>query len=394
VALGDLDGDGKLDLAVANYGSGTVSIRLGNGDGTFTAQPDVGAGPGAISLALGDLNGDSKLDIAVANSNSDTVTAMTAVTVSASSPSVAEGNGGTSTLAFTVALNAASSGTVTIDYATADGTATAGSDYTATSGTLTFAPGETSKTVNVSVLGDTIIEANETVLLNLSNTTHALLGTLQGTGTITNDDSAPLPGEDPPPANPFAGTPGPDSIQGAAAGETIRGQAGNDTIRGAAGPDIIYGNQDADLIYGNQGNDTVYGGQGADTAYGGQGADIVYGNLGADAIYGNLGNDTLYGGQDNDLLFGGQNDNLLVGGVGDDTLTGGIGADTYQFGANSGRDLVLGFSTGEGDKLDFGGQTFTTSDDGNGGTLFTLSGGGTVDLAGVAPGTVSPAFFA
>jgi hypothetical protein len=70
-------------------------------------------------------------------------------------------------------------------------------------------------------------------------------------------------------------------------------------------------------------------------------------------------------------------------------LIGGVGADRYVFGANSGADSIFGFSQGEGDKLDFGGQTLTSADDGQGGTLFTLSGGGTVDLAGVARASVN-----
>ncbi|RMF30759.1 MAG: hypothetical protein D6759_11320, partial [Chloroflexi bacterium] len=75
---------------------------------------------------------------------------------------VGEGDAGTTTAAFTVTLSSASSLTVTVDYATADGTATAGSDYTATGGTLTFNPGETQKTITVQVLGDTNAEGNET----------------------------------------------------------------------------------------------------------------------------------------------------------------------------------------------------------------------------------------
>ena len=76
-------------------------------------------------------------------------------------PSVAEGDAGTASLTFTVTLSAASGKTVTVDYATADGTATtAGSDYTGTTGTLTFAPGETTKTVTVTVSGDITQEAD------------------------------------------------------------------------------------------------------------------------------------------------------------------------------------------------------------------------------------------
>ena len=73
------------------------------------------------------------------------------------------------TLAFAVTLSRAPSGTVTVDYATSDGTATAGSDYTATNGTLSFAAGETEKTVSVPVLDDAHDEGSETLTLTLSN---------------------------------------------------------------------------------------------------------------------------------------------------------------------------------------------------------------------------------
>jgi len=77
VAVGDFNGDGKLDLAVANEGSNTVTILLGNGDGTFTAtaaSPSTGSSP--YSVAVGDFNGDGKLDLAVANFGSSTVTIL------------------------------------------------------------------------------------------------------------------------------------------------------------------------------------------------------------------------------------------------------------------------------------------------------------------------------
>jgi len=70
VAIGDFNRDGKPDLVLAN-GSGTVSILLGNGDGSFQPHLDYPAGPGAFSVAVGDFNGDGKLDLAVANNNSN-----------------------------------------------------------------------------------------------------------------------------------------------------------------------------------------------------------------------------------------------------------------------------------------------------------------------------------
>ena len=96
------------------------------------------------------------------------------------------------TLAFAVTLSRAPSGTVTVDYATADGTATAGSDYTATSGTLTFAAGETEKTISVPVLDDGHDEGSETLTLTLSNPSGAYLADGSATGTINNSDPMPL----------------------------------------------------------------------------------------------------------------------------------------------------------------------------------------------------------
>ncbi|MFV0594025.1 MAG: Calx-beta domain-containing protein, partial [Draconibacterium sp.] len=113
--------------------------------------------------------------------------------LSTDDPSLAEGNSGTSTLTFIVTLSMpAPVGGATVDYATSDGTATAGSDYTATSGTLSFAAGETSKTVDVTVTGDQILEADETITLTLSNATgtDVTITDATGTGTITNDDAA------------------------------------------------------------------------------------------------------------------------------------------------------------------------------------------------------------
>src|SRR5262249_39441562 len=87
-----------------------------------------------------------------------------------------------------VTLSARSTETITVAYATGDGTATAGSDYQAASGTLTFAPGETRKTVTVPVKGDRVGEPNETFLVTLSSPTHANIGDSQGVGTIVDDE--------------------------------------------------------------------------------------------------------------------------------------------------------------------------------------------------------------
>lgn len=104
---------------------------------------------------------------------------------------IAEGASGTSIANFTVSLSAASSNTVTVNYATANNTAAAGSDYGAASGTLTFTPGQTSRTISVTINGDTTLEPNETFFVNLTSPSNATISDSQGTGTITNDDAQP-----------------------------------------------------------------------------------------------------------------------------------------------------------------------------------------------------------
>ncbi len=115
---------------------------------------------------------------------------------SLSSPRVTEGaSGTTSALTWTVTLSKTSTAQVTVKYADAGtGTATSGTDYAALSGgTLTFAPGETSKTVTVTVTGDGVDEPNETVKVSLSEPVNARLpvSAATGTGTIEDDDAAP-----------------------------------------------------------------------------------------------------------------------------------------------------------------------------------------------------------
>jgi predicted extracellular nuclease len=111
-------------------------------------------------------------------------------TVSVGDASIAEGQSGVSYLTFTVTLSFAPTSTVTVDFATADGTATAGSDYLAVVGTVSFAAGQTTQTFTVPVIGDVAAEANETLTVNLTNPTGATLADAQGLGTITNDDAS------------------------------------------------------------------------------------------------------------------------------------------------------------------------------------------------------------
>jgi hypothetical protein len=130
--------------------------------------------------------------MSVARAVTATFTGGSTLSLAVADVAVNEGDTGSSNATFTVTLSPAVSGTVTVNYATSNGTATAGSDYTATSGTLTFTAGQTSKTIAVPVLGDTAIEANETFTLTLSSASGATLSRASATATITNDDSPAL----------------------------------------------------------------------------------------------------------------------------------------------------------------------------------------------------------
>lgn len=104
--------------------------------------------------------------------------------------SITEGNSGTKNLAFTVSLSAASGQTVTVNVATADGSARSTSDYVAKNSVISFTPGTAlTRTVNVVINGDTLIEGDEALFLLLSAVTNATIGTGRGIGTILNDDN-------------------------------------------------------------------------------------------------------------------------------------------------------------------------------------------------------------
>ena len=114
-------------------------------------------------------------------------------TLSISDAAVVEGDGGQTHVMFTVTLSAASDEAVSVGYVTSNGTATAGVDYTAASGVVTFAPGVTSQMVHVMVAGDAVVEGDETFTVSLSNPSGATIADGSAVGTITNDDVAPTP---------------------------------------------------------------------------------------------------------------------------------------------------------------------------------------------------------
>ncbi len=141
-----------------------------------TASPTPGARSSAV-LSIGDVS--APFDV------------TTSVALSIADASIVEGNSGTRNLSFTVTLSPAASSPVTVSYSTAADTASVGSDFLATSGVLSFPAGSSSQTVTVQVVGDTVAEPEETLLVSLGVADGAVVERGVAVGTISNDDVAP-----------------------------------------------------------------------------------------------------------------------------------------------------------------------------------------------------------
>jgi chitinase len=207
--------DLSFTVTLSQATTNTVTVTYGTADDTATAGQDYVAKTGTLTFAPGEttkvitvkvtgdtaIEGNETLKINLSSPSGATIADRVAsgmivnddARITVANTSATEGNDGTTNLAFTVKLSAAASGPVTVAYATSNGSARAGQDYIAQTGTLTFAAGETSKIVNVRVMGDTAVEGNETVRLTLSSPTGAVIKDGFAIGTIVNDDSTALP---------------------------------------------------------------------------------------------------------------------------------------------------------------------------------------------------------
>jgi hypothetical protein len=182
------------------------TVNYATANGTATAGSDFQAVSGTVTFAPGQTSqtvtvpvlGDATYDVpetftfqllgisgAVMTQATGTITSsVPAPSLSVADVTVAPPTTGTTPAVFTVTLSAASGETTTVNYASADGTALAGTDYQSASGTLTFAPGQTSQTVTVTVLAQPTPTSGKTFTLNLSSPSNATLARAQATGTI------------------------------------------------------------------------------------------------------------------------------------------------------------------------------------------------------------------
>lgn len=187
-----------------------VSVGYSTADGTATAGSDYQATSGTLTFAPGDtsktftvlVNGDrlaepnetfvinlsSPINATIADGQGVGTIVDDEPRISIGDKTVTEGNTGSTSAIFTVTLSAAYDVNVTVNYATANGSATAGSDYTAKSGTLTIPAGQTTGTIAVQVNGDRFAEPNETFFVNLSSINYGAITDAQGVGTIMDDE--------------------------------------------------------------------------------------------------------------------------------------------------------------------------------------------------------------
>lgn len=198
-AAGDFNNDGPADVIGLN-GQPGITVLLGAASGTMGPYFNLLAPAGLNSLAVGDFNGDGFDDFAATDSAAGVVrvflndgnwiggTMPPPPSISISNVTVTEGNTGTQSANFTISLSSAWTQTITVQFLTASGTANSGSDFQSTGGTVTFAPGQTSQTVAVGVIGDRSPESTEAFFVNLSSPTNATIADGQGVGTILDNE--------------------------------------------------------------------------------------------------------------------------------------------------------------------------------------------------------------
>jgi hypothetical protein len=200
---GAFSGVGYVIFGKAQSFGASVDVAALNGTNGFQVDGlAAGDALGAISNA-GDVNGDGFADVIIGASGADVGGSGSGAAyvifggagLRISDASILEGNSGAAELVFTATLPKPSAEPVSVRYSTQDGTARAGSDYTGVANALlTFAPGETQKTIAVPVVGDGVYELNEAFTVTLSDPTNSTIVRGVATGLIRNDDLAPVLG--------------------------------------------------------------------------------------------------------------------------------------------------------------------------------------------------------
>jgi YD repeat-containing protein len=216
-SVSETAGTAQVGVTLSGSASCAVTVNYATQDGTALAASDYVVKTGTLTFAPNTPNQTLNIQVPITNDavyettesfsiqlsgatggaslvapSTHTVSITNddaAPTITINDVTIAEGNSGASNAVFTLSLSTVSAVTATVNYATADGSAVAGSDYTAVSGTLTFPAGSTApQTITVPVLGDASYEGSEAFVVNLSLPSHATLARTQAVGTISNDD--------------------------------------------------------------------------------------------------------------------------------------------------------------------------------------------------------------
>lgn len=248
-------------------------------------------------------------------------------------------------MVFTLTRSGDLTKTSSVNYSTANGTASAGSDYSAASGTANFAAGQSSAKVSVQITNDTLVEGQETVLLNLSGGTNITIADAQAIGTIVSDDSSTSP-------TPPTGFPSSPTVVGTESNDDLNADwSREDYVDAKGGDDNITAVWSKDYIDGGAGNDTI--------SYRWSGWVVDIDLLRSSQLSGDAEGDVLVnienitGGNHNDILRGDDRANILNGLGGQDILTGRGGSDRFVFtsGAEANNDVITDYSSA--DTLDF-----------------------------------------
>jgi Ca2+-binding RTX toxin-like protein len=425
---------------VGGLPSGTVSFAAGETTKTITIEvagdlaveadetfavtlSDPSAGTTIIAEAIGTIQNDD---------------ALPAPALALSGPvSLSEGNSGVTAFTFTVTRSGDSSGASSADWAVTggDGSPADASDFVGglPSGTVSFAAGETTKTITIEVVGNAVMEADEVFILTLSAPSEGTTITAgSATGIIQNDDvpgGTPTQGDDN-----LIGTDLAERIDALGGNDVVDGRGGNDTLLGGAGNDNLTGGAGVDRLEGGLGDDTYNADEAGDQIIekSGAGTDTVFfsgagkftlksnvenleltgsanssgtGNSLDNRIIGNSGNNILSAGDGNDEIRGGDGDDKITAGDGDDLIFGGAGNDTAVFSdkrdkvtiskAADGSIIVKGSdgtdTVSEVEFFNFAGKTFLAADL-VGPTGSSLAVSGALSLSEGSSGTTAFAF--
>ncbi|TGS19273.1 hypothetical protein EN852_002895 [Mesorhizobium sp. M2E.F.Ca.ET.209.01.1.1] len=383
VSVNEGAGTATITAHVANAVTGTpLVINLDNGASVTIA---VGATSGVSSpFAVADNNvyGDStNYQVGITGTSGGNFealntsdTAKVTVNDNDSPPSfsindvtVSESAG---TITFTVTKTGATVLPATVNYQVAPGTASAGSDYSAgpdpLSGMLSFAAGETSKTITLTIVDNAVFEPTEQFTVNLSSPTNATISDTQGVGTITDNDLSDLGGPtgidfvptqtgnnallghfielgDPDATDSFTFSYSATSNNALSATNVSVDATGNLT---ASQSNTSIGDYTLHVTVTDQANNSTSADFHLLVGQNGSSADTLNGGTGSDIAAGFNGGDTLNGGIGRDYLLGGQQDDILSGGGGNDVLLGGGGNDQFRMTAPSlnGTDTILDFA--------------------------------------------------